>query len=155
LRGLLRLRIVPTDEGFAMTDDTIREAACACGELRIRLVGEPAMVSTCCCQACQRRTGSFFGVTAFFRQDQVTGQDGTPRDFTRIAESGNALDFHFCAACGSTVWWEPHARPGMVAVAAGAFADVSFPQPERMIWTEHRHPWVCTPDDLPLFDHAP
>jgi hypothetical protein len=24
-----------------------------------------------------------------------------------------------------------------------------------MIWTEHRHPWVCTPEDLPLYERAP
>ena len=134
---------------------TEREASCACGELKVRLAGDPDYVSSCCCQQCQKRTGSFFGVTAFFREDQLVTTDGAEATFRRIGESGKPLDFHFCPKCGSTVWWEPHARPGRVAVAVGAFADSAFPAPQRMIWTEHRHPWVVTPDDLPLFERAP
>ena len=138
-----------------MSDETLREAGCACGDMKVKLRGDPAYVSTCCCQQCQKRTGGFFGVTAFFEEDQLVSTDGAETIFRRIGESGKPLDFHFCSRCGSTVWWEPHARPGRIAVAAGAFADAGFPSPQRMIWTEHRHPWVMTPDDLPLYDRSP
>jgi hypothetical protein len=113
------------------------------------------MVSSCCCLQCQRRTGSLFGVTAFFAEAQVTAVEGEETTFRRIGHSGKGLNFHFCPRCGSTVYWEPEARPGRVAVAAGAFADPGFPAPQRMIWTESRHPWVCTPDDLPLHPQSP
>ena len=132
-----------------------RTAACACGQLAVRLVGEPKMVSSCCCQQCQRRTGSFFGVTAFFGDDQLASSEGDARIFERTAESGNRLAFRFCPRCGSTVWWRTEARPGDVCIAGGSFADADFPAPRRMIWTEHRHPWVRVPDDLPLFDQGP
>lgn len=138
-----------------MSEVTLHDAACACGELKVRLRGDPQYVSSCCCEQCQRRTGSFFGVTAFFAEDQVASRTGAETTFRRLAESGNALTFHFCPGCGSTVWWEPQARPGMVAVAAGAFADPDFPGPQRMIWTDHRHPWVCTPEGLPLYPKGP
>ncbi len=39
-----------------------REAACHCGQLRLEVTGEPQTVSICNCLACQRRTGSAFGV---------------------------------------------------------------------------------------------
>jgi hypothetical protein len=138
-----------------MSDAKTWEAACACGQLTIRLAGDPDYVSSCCCQACQRRTGSLYGVTAFFREAQVVERSGAASDFRRIGASGKPLDFHFCPTCGSTVWWEPQARPGRVAVAAGAVADASFPSPQRMIWTEHRHPSVLTPEGLPLFEQTP
>ena len=48
-----------------MTETKEREAACACGQLKLRLTGEPDRVSSCHCQACQRRTGAIFGSTAF------------------------------------------------------------------------------------------
>jgi hypothetical protein len=48
-----------------MSDRTRREAACACGDLRVTMEGEPMLVSSCCCTRCQRRTGSFFGVTVY------------------------------------------------------------------------------------------
>jgi hypothetical protein len=48
-----------------------REAACHCGRLRLEVDGEPFAVSICNCLACQRRTGSAFGMQAAFKADQV------------------------------------------------------------------------------------
>lgn len=138
-----------------MDEQKIREAACACGGLKVRLRGEPMKVSSCCCQQCQRRTGSFYGVTAFFEEGQMTGRDGAERVFRRTGESGKPLDFRFCPDCGSTVWWTAGARPGLVMVAGGAFADAGFPAPERIIWTEHRNPWVRTPADVREYPRSP
>ena len=138
-----------------MTQSTERRAACACGQLSIRLSGDPVLVSSCCCQQCQRRTGAFYGVTAFFAREQVLATEGEASPFRRTGDSGAAITFHFCPRCGSNLWWDPEARPGLVAVAAGAFADPAFPPPERMVWTEHRHPWVRTPAGLALFERNP
>jgi hypothetical protein len=42
-----------------------RHAACSCEQLRLTVEGEPVRVSIIChCLACQRRTGSVFGVQA-------------------------------------------------------------------------------------------
>ena len=139
----------------SVSDQSVREAACACGDLKIRLRGDPAYVSSCCCHQCQRRSGSLFAVTAYFADHQVEKTEGAAISFHRIAESGNGLTFHFCPRCGYSVWWEAQARPGSVCVAGGAFADAGFPSPQRMIWTEYRHPWICTPDDLPVFPKGP
>src|SRR5262249_7842678 len=65
------------------------------------------------------------------------------------AESGNALTFHFCPTCGSTVYWEGEGFPGLVAVAIGNFADPNFPAPTIAVWEESRHPWVSWPPDTP------
>ncbi|MFL5972571.1 MAG: GFA family protein [Gaiellaceae bacterium] len=48
-----------------------REAACHCGQLRLEVTGDPFAVSICHCLACQRRTGSAFGMQAGFSSDQV------------------------------------------------------------------------------------
>jgi len=53
-----------------------REATCGCGNFRLTLAGEPVLVSACCCTRCQRRTGSFFGVTAYFAPDQLVARTG-------------------------------------------------------------------------------
>ena len=49
----------------------MRVAACHCGQLRLGVAGEPFAVSICNCLACQRRTGSAFGMQAGFSTDQV------------------------------------------------------------------------------------
>ena len=118
-----------------------RTARCACGRLSVRCIGEPRKVSLCHCLACQRRTGSTYGLAAFFDRNAVQA-DGASNTFVRRGESGFDVAFHFCPACGSTVYWEPHRVPEMVAVAVGAFADPTFPAPSQSVHDEGRHPWV-------------
>ncbi len=122
--------------------DPERLAGCACGQLRVTCSGEPLQVSLCSCLACQRRTGSAFGVAAFFDRDRVQS-DGESRLYRRAADPGSSVDFHFCPACGSTVYWEPSRKPGLVAVAVGCFADPSFPAPVKSVYEDHRHPWLA------------
>jgi hypothetical protein len=119
-----------------------RDATCSCGELCITCTGEPIRVSICHCLACQKRTGSAFGVQARFASDQIATARGSRKTYTRIADSGNRIEFHFCADCGSTLWWEPSALPGFVVVAVGAFADPSFMAPSVSIYEARRHPWT-------------
>ena len=126
-----------------------RNAACACGQLRLACSGEPVRVSVCHCLDCQRRTGSAFGVQARYPRADVT-IEGESRTFTRTGDSGTSATFHFCPGCGSTVYWKSQAVPGFVTVAAGAFADPQFPQPRVSVYEERRHPWVAIAPDAPI-----
>ena len=127
---------------------TTRRTACSCGQLYLRIEGEPSRVSMCHCLECQRRTGAVISNQARFRREQVTFA-GQATAWRRKAESGNALTFHFCPTCGSTVYWEGEGFPGYVAVAIGNFADPKFPAPTIAVWEESRHPWVALPPDTP------
>jgi len=127
---------------------TIRRAACSCGQLSLTTDGEPSRISMCHCLECQRRTGAVLSNQARFRRDQVT-PSGQAAVWRRIAESGNAVTFHFCPTCGSTVYWEGEAFPGHVAVAIGNFADPAFPPPTIAVWEEARHPWIVLPAETP------
>lgn len=128
--------------------DMLREAACQCGRLVIRCSGEPAGISVCHCLDCQRRTGSVFGVAAFFAKEQVTIAAGSSTAFKRGADSGSSVTFHFCGTCGSTVWWQPERLPAMVGVAVGAFADPDFPAPLQATWDKRQHRWLHLPDEI-------
>ena len=50
---------------------TTRNAACSCGQLQATTSGDPVRISVCHCLACQRRTGSVFGMQARFPRAQV------------------------------------------------------------------------------------
>ena len=126
----------------------LRDATCQCGQLTLRCRGEPAGVSLCHCLDCQRRTGSTFGVGAFFAKDQATVATGSSVRFKRSSNSGSGVTFHFCGQCGSTVWWEAERLPSMVGVAIGAFADPGFPAPKQATWDRRRHQWLCLPDGI-------
>jgi hypothetical protein len=118
-------------------------AACVCGQLTVSCSGDPAQVSLCHCLACQRRTGSTYGIAAFYPRENVR-MAGDATEYTRQSDSGYPVTFYFCPHCGSTVYWEPRRKPEMVAVAVGAFADPAFPAPSQAVYAEHRHSWVST-----------
>jgi len=125
---------------------TTRHATCSCGQLHLTIRGEPVRISMCHCLACQRRTGAVLSNQARFPREQVTFA-GIATTWTRTAESGNTLAFHFCPTCGSTVYWENEGFPGVVAVAIGNFAEPNFPGPTIAVWEESRHLWVLLPSD--------
>lgn len=118
-----------------------REASCSCGNLRVTCEGDPRMIIACHCRDCQRRTGSVFGVGAYFRNIQVN-PSGASKVFVRDAQNGRKLRAHFCPECGTSVYWEPDFLPGHLGIAVGTFADPSFPAPTMSVWEQSRHVWL-------------
>ena len=118
-----------------------RTATCACEQLRVTCIGDPVNISLCHCLDCQKRTGSTYGVAAFFSRKDVKA-NGAFRTHRRGSDSGFAVSFHFCPNCGSTVFWEPERKPDSIAIAVGSFADPTFPAPSQSVYNERRHPWV-------------
>ena len=126
------------------------EAGCACGQLRLVCEGPPARVAMCHCLDCQRRTGSVFGVQAWFPRERVRQPVGKTTSFVRTADSGRIITFSFCPDCGSTVFWVAEQRPDLVAVAVGAFADPAFVPPRHSVWEGRRHPWAAMPGQVDM-----
>ncbi|MDH3739070.1 MAG: GFA family protein [Alphaproteobacteria bacterium] len=137
-----------------MTDDQNRVACCSCGQLRVTAAGDPDLVVACSCFECQRRTGSPFGLGAYYQRDQILTIDGDHKSFARGTASDRTLTTNFCPECGATVFWELEMRPEHIGVAVGCFADPQFPGPVRAVWAENSHHWVAYPDDLPVFEQA-
>ena len=129
-----------------------REAACHCGQLRLEVSGDPFAVSICTCIACQRRTGSAFGMQAGFKADQVH-VSGRYSDFSRISDEADLKEnvFHFCPDCGSQVFYTEPAEPDLIVVSVGSFADPSFPPPTESGYDFRRHPWVELPESIQRF----
>lgn len=118
-----------------------KTAKCSCGQLSIRANGYPLKVSACHCKSCQRRTGSAFGVAAFYRRDD-TRATGSSNTYVRAGESGKDLTFHFCPMCGSTVYWLPEFRPGLIAIAFGCLEETDGVTLDQSVCETHAHPWV-------------
>lgn len=121
------------------------QARCACGALTVTLPEDltPAVVA-CHCTACQRRTGSPFGVGAYYPLSTLAIA-GETKSWTRTTDSGGAFTTHFCPTCGSNVYWSTDKHPDAVGIAVGAVADPHFPAPIRSVWEETRHDWVDIP----------
>jgi len=131
-----------------------RVATCHCGQLQLDVSGAPFAVSICNCLACQRRTGSAFGMQAGFKSDQVQVA-GRFNDFARISDEADRKEhvFHFCPDCGSQVFYTEPTEPDLVVVSVGSFADPSFPPPTQSGYDSRRQQWVLLPDSIRR--HAP
>ena len=125
-----------------------RSATCSCGQLRVEVPDEPIRVSICHCLACQRRTGSAFGVQARFASDRVRVA-GRFSEYVRLSDDdGQERVSRFCPDCGATVFFTIADDPDMTAVPVGAFADPDFPPPTISFYESRRHAWVGLPDGV-------
>jgi hypothetical protein len=136
--------------------DIPAEGGCLCGAVRYRVKAEPQRGSACHCTFCQRRTGSAFGVGAYFNQGDVEFlKRGTLKSYEhRSDETGRWLRMEFCTNCGGTVTWTAEALPGLRAIAGGSFDDPKWFQPKRFSWMRSAHPWVIPPPGVEVFQQG-
>lgn len=127
--------------------DEVHTGGCQCGQLRFRTTGLPVKAAVCHCRYCQTRTGSAFGVSAYFPADRVS-VTGKAQDYTFTTESGRAFTTHFCPTCGTNVLWTIELSPDLTGIAAGTFDPPTFWFPiSREIFCRSAAPFVHT--DLP------
>jgi hypothetical protein len=131
-----------------------RVAQCACGGVSATAEGEPDLVVLCSCVACQRRTGSPFGVGAYYKRGTVRLAGATKTFVRKVEGSDRTVTNHFCPDCGGTVYWTLDLRPQHIGIAVGSFGDPAFNPPMRAVWTEHKHEWVVLPPHMPAFSRS-
>jgi hypothetical protein len=122
-------------------DDHMANAQCLCGALSLKLRETSKLIVACHCLACQRRTGSPFGLGVFHAIDTVD-ISGTATEFIHVGDSGHKVRCYFCPTCGSTVYWKPDVLPSLIGVAVGALGDPGFPAPALSIFERSKHHWV-------------
>ena len=135
-----------------------RKASCNCGQLSVTYDGpDPARISVCQCNECQKRTGSFMSMQTRLPIEHVTteGQSSTctfPREEPvayRSCDSGGAT-YHFCPECGSTVYGELSIAPDFFVVEVGGFTDPTFPPPMISGFEAEGASWVMSIKDLQM-----
>lgn len=121
-------------------------ATCQCGELTATIDdGAEPFVVACHCVECQKRSGSPFGVMAYFEVGDVAIR-GEVSEYTRAAEGESTFTTGFCPTCGSTIYGRASRHPDLVGITVGTITDPAFPAPERSIYERNQHHWVTMPD---------
>ena len=100
-----------------------------------------------------RRTGAVIHSGSRWLKSQVR-IEGEHKVYGRVADSGFEIRFHFCANCGSSVFWEGIAARLLMAFAVGCFADPHFPAPTSSGWEESMHPWLGLPPGTARFPQS-
>lgn len=117
-------------------------ATCRCGQLAVRVSGEPLRVSVCHCHECQRRSGSAFAWQARWPADAVQ-VSGESKSWQSSGESGAAATFNFCPHCGSTLFYTNAGLTDQIAVAVGGFAGQPQPAPWVSVYENRLQPWLA------------
>ena len=127
--------------------DERHDGGCQCGQLRYAATGLPTRTALCHCRYCQTRTGSAFGISAYFPRSHVSVA-GKTTDYGFTTESGRRFITHFCPTCGTNVLWSLELSPDLIGIAAGTFDPPTFWFPlTREIFTRSAAPFIHT--DLP------
>jgi hypothetical protein len=126
------------------------KASCQCGQLHVKVPGPTVAVVACHCLACQKRSGSPFGVAAFYphAQVEITGES---KHFARATALGTPFDHYFCPECGTTVFMSGNKNADVTGIPVGLFDDEHAMQPIRSVWEERRHDWVKIPTAVQHF----
>ena len=131
----------------------IHEGGCVCGGVRYRTSGQPTRVSLCACTWCQRRTGSAFGLSVYFLNEDVEITQGELGTYRLTSDAGRWVDQDFCRNCGTSVTWKLEYRPHVRGIAGGTFDQPSFwYRPERFGYARSKPDWLDIPDGLTVFE---
>lgn len=129
------------------------QAQCACGQAAITVDRPPSHHGICHCTNCKRRTGSAFGVSAYFDREAVIEQRGEMRVYAfHHAEQKHDQQRHFCAHCGTTLFWFISTWPQKIGIAGGCFERGVLPEPRGSHHTSHKEAWVTVPGHWPVID---
>jgi hypothetical protein len=123
-----------------------RTAICACGQATITVDADPVMHGVCHCTNCKRRTGSAFGISAYFPRSSVVARHGETSVYAfRHEAQQHDQARHFCARCGTTLFWTISTLPDLVGIAGGCFAGDGLPEPSFSTAHANKETWVTLP----------
>lgn len=121
-------------------------ATCACGQASITVNALPTMHGVCHCTNCKRRTGSAFGISAYFDKTAVVEIKGETKVYSfHHAAQNHDQERHFCVNCGTTLFWFLSAAPESIGIAGGCFADEVLPEPTFSVTDRKRFSWASLP----------
>jgi hypothetical protein len=124
------------------------KATCACGSASVTVNTQPTLHGVCHCTNCKRRTGSAFGISTYFDRTAVVERHG---DMTVYAfhhsEMNHDQERHFCARCGTTLFWYISTLPDKIGIAGGCFASEGLGAPTYSTADGKREAWVSLPPE--------
>ncbi len=128
---------------------------CQCGAVRYELRAAPLGIYSCHCKDCQRFSGGTHTMSMVVKAADVGLTKGELMGFDKAADSGRVVRMLACAACGTKIWNEPLASPGLIIMKPGTLDDMSWARPVGNIWTGSRAPWVVIDEGVPNYEGQP
>ena len=86
-----------------MSEEMYVNGICHCGKIMITAQIEESTVRACHCTDCQKMSGAPLRAIAIAPADKIT-ISGNPREYVKIADSGNKRIQAFCGECGTQLY---------------------------------------------------
>lgn len=128
--------------------------ACQCGSCEYVVNAPPYVAYTCHCKECQKLSSSAFSTCMQVAAEAVEITTGNPASRRRKTDSGNTLATWFCVKCGSALFSQNSARPGIRTVYVGTLENADLVEVDAHTWLDRKQPWVQLPDNHRLFPRA-
>jgi len=121
---------------------------CQCGAIAWEGEVDPAKVTVCHCNDCQRLSGAAFRASVPTKAEDFVLLRGEPVRYVKTAESGNRRVQGFCGRCGTPLY-SADENPTTFNLRIGPLAERSQLPPQRQIWCEAALPWTADLLDVP------
>jgi hypothetical protein len=131
------------------------KGGCLCGDIRYESRAAPVLSAVCHCTQCQKQSGSAFSTNLVVPAEAFRLTTQVPARFDDVGGSGLGVKRHFCGRCGSPVYTELEAQPGVVVIKAGTLDDPAAVSPQIHIWRRSAQPWIAAPDGVACFEENP
>jgi hypothetical protein len=100
---------------------------------------------------CQRASGAPFAALFYLAAENIAVTKGQ----TRIYQSSPGVQRHFCADCGSPVFFCRLNRPAQRAIFVGSLDDPNDFQPDMHVCVSSSVNWLERHDTVPRHDEKP
>jgi hypothetical protein len=118
---------------------------CLCGAVRYEVRGPLRDVLLCHCAECRRWSGHVFAATSAQKDDVVLLESDALR-WIASPESESDARRGFCAACGSSLFWEAPARE-TISIAAGSLDEPTGLKAIGHVYVSQAADYDALPDD--------
>ena len=137
--------------------DSTKPGGCICGSIRYEVDASTVLGQAHChCRDCQRATGSAIATFGVVPEAGFRLLGAEPRGFEVKGESGGRVRRFFCEKCGSQLYSQVDAMPGVFFVKSGSLDDAGWMAPSLALWSVSAQPWTpAMPEGVTSFDRNP
>lgn len=118
------------------------DGSCHCGAITFEADIDPNAATLCHCTDCQTMSGTAFRTSVPAKRETVKMLSGKPKEYVKIAESGNRRIQAFCQDCGTALYAAPADGGPIVMLRVGAIKQRTQIKPHRQVWARSAVGWL-------------
>ena len=122
---------------------------CHCGAISFTAVVDPKRVIACHCTDCQAFSGAPFRAVLPVPANEVS-LIGNPKQYVKVAASGNRRAQAFCAECGTQLYATEPDIPKTLNIRLGCVNERAQLPPTVQIWGNSEVPWLHSISSIPM-----